>query len=150
MKNLKTAIFALLCALMGVSSYGMNTPSDANTKPYTTCRLGESYSDDHMGLYEYKRDIITDDKIIGYIQYSDSRNDNGLERFIENFTIHAHLRGCGIGTLCMKLFLNDAKKDQVNVVSLSSMPRAESLYTRLGFRRPAYYSPYMQKKIFNK
>jgi GNAT superfamily N-acetyltransferase len=146
MNRLKTVIFSVFCATAGVSLYGMDKP----TKPYTTCTLGATYSDSYMALCEHKRDIIVDGKVIGYIQYSDYREDHEFERFIEDFRIHhtySNLRGCGIGTLCLEQFLHDAKKDNVTFLSLNAIPRAASLYTRFGFKPTIQDNLYMEKKI---
>lgn len=149
MKNLKITIFALVCAVAGASSYAMDTQSNAE-KPYTTCSLGEKYSEPYMALCEHKRDIIVDGKTVGFIQYSDYRNGKKFERFIEDFRIvypYGYLRGRGIGTLCMEQFLQDAKNDRVTFISLSSMPQAATFYTKFGFKTTIKGSLYMEKKI---
>lgn len=156
MKNLRKAIFAVLCTLIGNAAQAMDaTQATSNWSlspaycgyviqdymPYTLRQ--EIYDASIPSSIQNYSDTIRDGVImrnysdvrpVGFIEYFDYRNNDGLFRYIQAFDITEAMRGQGIGTTCMKKFIEQSKAEGIATIGLTPLMARIALYERLGFK----------------
>lgn len=143
MKNLKIIIFAALCALTGITAYAMDAKK--TTIPSTNYVLGpvlyvnQTWNDGLDSIYILKQyirpqDSHPTDTPTGLICYHDICMKGIPTRYIRDFEIYdQNMRRQGIGTNCLQQFIEQAKREGIQRITLTSTNRAIPLYRRVGF-----------------
>jgi ribosomal protein S18 acetylase RimI-like enzyme len=108
MKNLK-AIFALLCALMGIAAYGMET-NKLTLNP-------NDFKFSEPTVIDIKCDVLHKGNLIGHMNYKDFDQD----RFIIDAVFQDSYADKNLKDYCLKLFETQSKNHGFNVTLLAQL-----------------------------
>lgn len=149
MKNLKIIMFALLCALTRASSYAMDSQSDENTQPKTqhNYSLGTTCIDYNSNCL--RQDIQLNNTPVGHIAYIDKYENGVTYRYIESLLVHENMRKKGIGSECMRQFIDQSQRQGIHTLQLQTLGHLIHFYERLGFKEVSddYIFSNMEKRL---
>jgi GNAT superfamily N-acetyltransferase len=76
--------------------------------------------------------LVNNDKIIGYYSYIAKEEKNVI---LDNLFVLPEYIGKGFGKYLMADFLNRARNDKFEKITLDSEPNAENFYLKIGFKK---------------
>jgi ribosomal protein S18 acetylase RimI-like enzyme len=128
--------FAAL-ALTGFNAQAMEYTNKNHNQHNTTsmnCSLGDAYPSSYlMDSHALGRDLYVDNMPVGSITYNYVRKTDGVSIRIYDLCVQSNKRGNGIGSECMRKFIQQSEREGISALELQSLDERLNFYKRLGF-----------------